>query len=77
MKELSTPSFYIESEFDYWITSSSNNISGKFSEHAKKHGRVELKNFEDVHEYSLYRWFNDLDGIGAGDAVEILGIDLQ
>ena len=77
MKQPTIPSFYIESEFDYWIHSSSNKVSGEFSEHAKKHGRVELKNFENIHEYFLYRYFQGLDGVGAGDAVGMLGIDLQ
>lgn len=77
MKEPKVPSFYIESEFDYWVTASSNKVSGAFSENAKKHGRVELKNFDNIHEYSLYRYFQGLDGVGASDAIEMLGTDLQ
>ena len=75
-KTPTVPSFYIETEFDAWLNGASNNISGAFSEYAKKHGRCELKHFENVHEYSMYRYFNDLDNIG-GDVVQMLGIDLQ
>jgi len=76
MKNNSIPSYFIETNFDHWLSGASNGISGKFSEHAKKHGRHEIRHFEDVHEYSLYRYSNDLDNIGS-DVVEMLGIDLQ
>lgn len=73
---MKVPSFYIETEFDAWLHSSSNKVSGEFSEYAKQYGRCELKHFENIHEYALYRFSNDLDNIG-GDVVEMLGIDLQ
>ena len=76
MKNNSIPSYFIETQFDAWLNGASNGISGKFSEHAKKHGRCELKHFENVHEYSMYRYFNDLDNIGA-DVASMLDIDLQ
>lgn len=75
-KTPTVPSFYIETEFDAWLNGASNGISGAFSEHAKKHGRHEIRHFEDVHEYSLYRYMNDLDNIGA-DVASMLDIDLQ
>lgn len=76
MKNNSIPSYFIETQFDAWLSGVSNGISGAFSEHAKKHGRYEIRHFEDVHEYSLYRYMNDLDNIGS-DVVEMLGIDLR
>jgi len=76
MKNNSIPSYFIETQFDAWLSGASNGISGAFSEHAKKHGRHEIRHFEDVHEYSLYRYMNDLDNIGS-DVVESLGIDLR
>lgn len=76
MKTPTIPSFYIESDFDAWLSGASNGISGAFSDYAKQHGRAELKHFNDIHEYSLYRFSNDLDNVG-GNLGEILGIDFD
>lgn len=67
MKETETPQISacsLMSSFDFWLDDMKSGRSMEFSEEAKKNGRVELKNYNNLHEYEIYREFNGLSDIG-------------
>jgi len=57
-QKMSVSSFFIEDSFDHWFSDMRSKRSGAFSDKAKQEGRAELRNYDNVYEYMLYRDFN-------------------
>ena len=57
-KNFSVSDHYFMTEFDHWMSDVRAKRSMEFSEQAKASGNFAARNFENVHEYFMWKSFN-------------------
>ena len=58
---MTVSSSIIQTDMDIWNDNVFKGISSEFTEEAKRSGRTEIKHFNTVDEYKIWRFFQGLD----------------